>query len=62
MSHFHLNLGVWQMDMKILPNGLCLKKILFIYLFLERGREGESEGEKHQCERETSIDCLLRKP
>ena len=25
------------------------KKILFIYLFLERGREGEREGEKHQC-------------
>ena len=22
----------------------------FIYLFLERGREGEREGEKHQCE------------
>ena len=22
---------------------------LFIYLFLERGRQGESEGEKHQC-------------
>ena len=21
----------------------------FIYLFLERGREGEREGEKHQC-------------
>ena len=26
-----------------------LIKILFIYLFLERGREGEREGEKHQC-------------
>ena len=24
-----------------------LKKILFTYLFLERGREGEREGEKH---------------
>ena len=24
-------------------------KIVFIYLFLERGREGEREGEKHQC-------------
>ena len=22
---------------------------LFIYLFLERGREGEKEEEKHQC-------------
>ena len=22
---------------------------LFIYLFLERGREGEKEGENHQC-------------
>ena len=26
----------------------CFLKILFIY-FLERGREGEREGEKHQC-------------
>ena len=24
-------------------------KILFIYLFLERGMEGEREGEKYQC-------------
>ena len=34
------------------------KKIIFIYLFLERGREGEREGEKHQCVRETSIDRM----
>ena len=27
---------------------LFFKKILFIY-FTERGREGEREGEKHQC-------------
>ena len=26
-----------------------LKNIFLIYLFLERGREGEREGEKHQC-------------
>ena len=31
-------------------------KILFI--FRKRGREGEREGKKHGCERETSIDCL----
>ena len=24
-------------------------KIIFIYFFRERGREGEREGEKHQC-------------
>ena len=24
-------------------------KVLFIYLFRERGREGEREGEKHRC-------------
>ena len=29
-----------------------------IYLFLEREEEGE-KGEKHQCERETLIGCLL---
>ena len=26
-----------------------LKKKGFILLFLERGREGEKQGEKHQC-------------
>ena len=26
--------------------------------FRKRGREGEREGEKHRCERETSINCL----
>ena len=31
----------------------------FIYLFLQRGSTGERQGEKHQCERETSISCLL---
>ena len=39
------------------------KKILFIYFFFrERGREGEREGEKHRCEREMSIGCLLCTP
>ena len=33
-----------------------LKKILFI--FKERGRKGEREGEKHWYVRETSIGCL----
>ena len=28
------------------------------FLFLERGREGEREGEKPQCERDTLIGCL----
>ena len=34
----------------------------FIYFFRERGREGEREGEKQQCARDTSIDCLLHAP
>ena len=33
----------------------------FIYL-KEKGREGEQEGEKHGCERETSICCLWYVP
>ena len=35
--------------------------ILFIYLFIyrSRGRKGEREGEKHWCERETLIGCIL---
>ena len=35
------------MNIKICPSSLFKK--VFIYLFLERGREGEREGEKHQC-------------
>ena len=27
-------------------------------MFRERGREGQSEGKKHWCEREASIGCL----
>ena len=35
----------------------------FSYFFLrERGREGEREGEKHQCEREILIGCLSDVP
>ena len=34
----------------------------FIYVFRERRREGEREEEKHQCERETLIGCLLYAP
>ena len=36
---FSFNFSLWEY--------LCFKD--FIYLFLERGREGEREGEKHQC-------------
>ena len=34
----------------------------FLQLFLERGEGREKQGEKHQCERETSISCLSREP
>ena len=33
-----------------------------VFTFRKRGREGEREGEKYQCERETSISCLLYAP
>ena len=36
-------------------------KILFIY-FREKGKEGERERGKHQCERDTLISCLSRTP
>ena len=31
----------------------------YLFIFRERGREGEREEEKHQLERETLICCLL---
>ena len=39
-------------------------KILFVCLFVfrDRGSEGEREGEKHRCERETLIGCLWYTP
>ena len=40
--------------------GIFFQKILFI--FRERGREGEREQEKHQCPRNTSISCLSHAP
>ena len=30
----------------------------YLLIFRERGREGEKEGEKHQCERKISVGCL----
>ena len=35
-------LSIWKLSKFFL-------KILFIYLFRQRGREEETEGEKHQC-------------
>ena len=42
----------------------CLHFLLdFTYLlFRERGREGEKEGEKQQCVRDTLISCLSHAP
>ena len=33
-----------------------------LFIFRERGREGEGEGEKHQCVRKTLIRCLFHCP
>ena len=42
----------------------CLFFFLRFYLFCfrERGREGEREGEKHQCARGISVGCFLHAP
>ena len=45
-SHL-LFLLLWGVNVIFFP-WLFLKNILFIYI-LERGRQGEREGEKHQC-------------
>ena len=36
--------------------------VLFNKIFRERGKKGERQGEKQQCERETSIWCLSLAP
>ena len=37
-------------------------KRFYLFTFTERGREGEREGEKHQCVRDTSISCSWMYP
>ena len=52
----------------ILNKSLKNKSILYIFrrfylfIFRERGREGEREGEKHWCVRDTLISCLSHSP
>ena len=31
----------------------------YVFIFREKGKEAEREGEKHQCERETMMGCLF---
>ena len=37
-------------------------KRFYLFIFKEQGREGEREGEKHRCARETLIGHLLHAP
>ena len=41
---------------------LVIFKIFIYSYFREKGREGEKEGEKLRCERETWISCLSLVP
>ena len=34
----------------------------YLFIFREKGGEGETEGEKHWCVRNTSIDCVSHAP
>ena len=38
------------------------KLIIYLFIFRERGKEGEGQGEKHSCARETWMDCLSHDP
>ena len=46
---------------QVVPESRMTFWFLFVCLFVfrEKRREGEREGEKHWCERETSIGCFL---
>ena len=41
---------------------LVKKKDFIYFTFRERGKEGEREGEKQQCARDTAISCLSHNP
>ena len=56
---------VLYIPMAILELPICtsfLKKTLFIFIFRERGREGEREEEKHGCVTDTLIGSLWHTP
>ena len=55
IKFLHILISIWLLSLF-----LIFFKILFI--FREGGREGEKKGEKHLCDRETSISCLLHAP
>ena len=45
------------------PPSNCLFFLkIYLFTFRERGREGEREGEKQQCARDTLMGCLLHAP
>ena len=50
-------------EIKEYPNWYMARSFIFLrfylFTFREKGREGEREGEKHQCGRETWTGCLL---
>ena len=49
ICHIFYNVYIYM----VYGNVSCVRFIIFktdfIYLFLQRGKEGEREGEKHQC-------------
>ena len=71
IQHYHL-IYKFHLDFSSCPNNVLFAQSLYMWpvsffnyrhpktrpLLLERGREGEWEGEKHWCERKTSIGCL----
>ena len=53
--------GAWHFK-DIQKEMLLLSIFIYLFTFRERGREGEREGEKHQCVRDTWTDCLSHAP
>ena len=47
MSHMNFNASL-IFSMKVLYNLIIFKRF-YLFIFREKGREGEREGEKHQC-------------
>ena len=53
---------VFRLLHRVVRHHIFKKDFIYLFVFRERGREGEREGEKHQCVRETSISCLFYAP
>ena len=56
------DLGLQRKSMMRRPWLVLYLKNIYLFIFRERGREGEREGEKHQGVTDASMGCFSQAP